>query len=365
MSRYKYPEFSDGFSEKSDFNLYKLITQEVYKNLLEMHHNNDNEYKTNGLRFYYRYNDTMNATARVRSGFDEIVINTGTITQMRSWIFSAFSTKGVLRYCGDSSKENNVESNASFDYENKDIIQSEPPIDESRRKFAEYTALFGIRFICMHELGHLLNGHAALFSELYGFKEIEMRQLAKDFKLNPNNGYALDRRTIEMDADAFAVTQDIVNLDGIIKNNVAEILDLLPNPYTVYHLWAFAVQSFFLLLEKSEFSEYNDYMWYLPNVGRQRMNIGAAMTTVDMLMDARIMDVEPLKKRNILLNIEAGIREAQLFFNMNKNTEFDYLEGMDDDVEYNKYFDEVLEHWDTSMKQRLSKYARSNLSSSK
>ena len=71
-----------------------------------------------------------------------------------------------------------------------------------------------IRYIYGHELGHILNGHTSYISNLYAVPKLEMicKKLLSNFSEKLQEQYALDRRTLEMDADSFAASMSIDNI---------------------------------------------------------------------------------------------------------------------------------------------------------
>ena len=59
--------------------------------------------------------------------------------------------------------------------------------------------------------------------------------------------------------------------------------------------------------------------------------------------------------------MEKGIKKAEHFFNINKNTIFNYVHDFTYDKIYNSYADEVLNYWNMSLREKLEKYARAVL----
>jgi len=353
--------FNDGFTELSYLNICKKITEGIYENAIHSPSNKNPNYQTKGLKFNFVNESSVNAMARITGEYDEIFINTGTVTEIIAWIFSAFSNPAMYSFIGKTSSENNMEVLAKYDHPTKAIHLTGTPKDKTRYSVAFSTALLGIRFICMHELGHLLNGHAYLIKDLYGVDCIDMVLKEKLYSIGLSNEYALDRRTMEMDADAFAISSGISNLDGLINDNSDGFLNALFHPLQIYELWTFAVHSIFLMWERLYPTSYDSRSFYLPNLARQRLNISAAKSTIDSLMQKGYIKYDALERQSIFLYMESGVKQAEHFFNINKSTKFNYVHDFEQDKVYQKYADEVLTHWNKNLRKRLEKYSRAVL----
>ncbi|MGO6699909.1 hypothetical protein ACCS33_10690 [Rhizobium ruizarguesonis] len=79
---------------------------------------------------------------------------------------------------------------------------SPPPIGKFgiiRTKLAMFMTHIALDFVFFHELGHVWNGHTSLIRERYGFGAFPEIDADKKLPLS-----AIDRQTLEMDADCFA-----------------------------------------------------------------------------------------------------------------------------------------------------------------
>ncbi|MBY5319187.1 hypothetical protein [Rhizobium leguminosarum] len=68
-----------------------------------------------------------------------------------------------------------------------------------RGRLANFMTQIALDYVFMHELGHIWNGHTSLMKERYGLGIVE--EIERDNNLPVS---AIDRQTIEMDADCFA-----------------------------------------------------------------------------------------------------------------------------------------------------------------
>ncbi|MEA4821586.1 MAG: hypothetical protein VB122_05085 [Erysipelotrichales bacterium] len=358
--------FNDGFTNKSFLNLCKLTTEAIYAKGIAAESNKNKEYNTKGLDFYFINDNSINACVCIEDNLDKMYVNTGTITNIYSLFYSAFSNCYMFQEIGDAKKETQKNVDAYFDFNSKQILLTGQPKDNSRRIIAEYVSQLAIRYICAHELGHLFNGHAYLLKQLYGTPKVEMIPKYDLSKISDNKimEYALDRRTLEMDADAFAASASIVNLIGIYKEqvNFKYILDLLESPLQIFELWAFAVHNVFMLFELSISSEYSKESFYLPNLAREALNISAADTTLREQIKRGYFSCTKNEYDNILKCFASGIQKAEKFFKSYNKTNFDFFSFASNlDKNYVEFTKEVNNHWDKSLKNRLKKYSRAIL----
>ncbi len=102
-------------------------------------------------------------------------------------------------------------------------------LEENRKIIAEYLSMFATKFVILHEMAHHYNGHLLYLKENLKISKLEIN--CETLSVNP-----LLIQTLEMDADAFAISQltreivEIINNDTLIKQvvrNESEMIGLL------------------------------------------------------------------------------------------------------------------------------------------
>lgn len=358
-------QFNTGFSELSYLSLIKGVAESIYKNSIAAPSNKNREYQTNGLIFNYLNDEDINAYTSIMNGYDHLVVNTGTVTKIYEYFFSVFSSKEMFLNIGNPSAEQGIEVLAKFDYSSKQILLTGRPNDQSRCTVAEYTSLLAIRYIIAHELGHMLNGHTYLIKNLYSVPKVEM--IFKSLVFNLSHGdltdYALDRRTLEMDADAFAATIGITNLIGIIdpSKEFGDFIDCLEQPLQIFELWTFAIHSIFMIFELENPSNYSNTSFYLPNNAREALNLSSAMITLDFMISKGYFVCSDERYSLIKNYFKSGINKAESFFNAYRHTNFHFISNFLNNVDTGIYCDRVLDHWNKKMRARLQDYTRAIL----
>lgn len=87
--------------------------------------------------------------------------------------------------------------------QNRGLVKHVSAIDPDRSKFGLLMADFAVKFLLLHELGHCVAGHLEPLT--MGFDE-------SGGDLEENYGAILRRHTLEMDADAYAITCILENI---------------------------------------------------------------------------------------------------------------------------------------------------------
>lgn len=362
--------FNDGFTNLSFLNLCKKMAEEMYDSAIQAPSNANSTYNTLGLRFNFIDDNDLNASVWIDGdNYDNMRFNTGTLNRIYANFYTLFSNKRMYTKIGDAGIEQNHLIKGEFDWKSRSIHFSNVPLSRNRRSIADLMALLASRYICAHELGHLLNGHAYLLNTLYGTQSIKM--IEKSETSLPNEkiklDYALDRRTLEMDADAFATTVGIINITGILqqKETFSEYLDILESPYQIFELWAFAIHSVFMQFELACPSNYDKKCFYLPNEARQILNFGSVNETIDLLIGEGAFQCSEAEKNVIMEYVGQGIHEAERYFVSVYNMKYASVEQNMRNQSFIDYVDEVRCHWDNDLRHKLKKYARAILYSPK
>lgn len=358
-------EFNSGFTQNSYFNILMTGCKVVYDNAVNNSINSKNN--TKGLDFAYVEDENINALVYFDSstGYDYMRINTGAIIEIFAYFKSAFCNKNVFSSNGDILKENENVVQGKFETSSYSILYTGEPQSDERRLLSDYASLFTLRFIFTHELGHLLNGHSYYLTSFYATKNIEMRgkKFFSNFNKNFRENYGLDRRTLEMDADAFATTTGMDNVIMLYKNaDKNQILfKSLKKQIEVFKLWAFGIHSLFLLFEGMGSTTYDKEGWYLPNEARITLVMSSALSVLESYIKNKILICDDELKDEIIKEISSGINEAENYYNFRFGTNFNFANQAMSNPKYNHYANEVLNHWDKTLYKKLEKYSRTYL----
>lgn len=211
--------------------------------------------------------------------------------------------------------------------------------------------IFAYRFVLLHELGHIYNGHCDYLREN---EEENARILIFDKKEEKNTNKALCRRTLEYDADCFAGTQSIIYISKVYNGEI-ELLDKNINNEDSPFWYGFAIRILFLLFQdvKNNPNYYSKNMLYLPDVVRC-INILDVIHNVIKIKD--IKNGEKIENKVIF-----GMDSAEKCFNHLKYSTYSMIEELGQDNKYNEYTKEIYNNWEVSLKDHLIKYSRLNL----
>lgn len=341
--------FNTGFTEKSYFNLCKQIILRIY----------EDRTGKDCISFKFCNERMINAwTSLLDNGKDRLVINTGMITDIFSLMKTAFSQTDIFENIGDSKKENNIIIDGYFNEKDFSIRFSGTPNDQLREEISTYAALFALRFVLTHELGHILNGHTAYLKKIYMNSQIGMREE----KRVATNEYCLDRRTMEMDADAAAASASFDNVAMLYHEHFNEVpINYLKRKEEIFEIWAFSICSIFMLFESMATTNYDENGYYLPNKARFFMVMSAAYEAAKSYTKHNIVPELKDKQEVIFKEVYRGVSEAEYLF-LKKKIKFSWKkEFIERDNTYFNFSKEVLNNWDNKLKNKLEKYARAPL----
>ncbi|MGO5020896.1 hypothetical protein ACTQ32_13190 [Roseburia faecis] len=341
--------FSEGFTSRSYFNICKQIVCGSYKEQVEKYN----------FSFNFSDENEMNAwTSLLDNGSDYLVVNVGTLIELFSLTKTTFGQKDCFESIGIAKNENNSGVKGFFDEKNCNLYFTGTPKDSVRERASTCAALFAFRFIGTHELGHILNGHTSYLKKMYMNSKIGMR----NEKITRCDAYCLDRRTLEMDADAAAATASIDNVIMLYHNEFDEFLStLFKKKEEIFGLWSFAICSVFMLFESLMTTTYNKNGYYLPNKARFYMAMGSAYETAKEYVNYDIVPELKENKAMIVKEVFYGIEQAEKIF-LKKGFAFSWIKDFFEESElYIEYSDEVLCNWDNNLENKLEKYARTPL----
>jgi len=175
---------------------------------------------------------------------------------------------------------------------------------------------------------------------------------------NTSDISALDWRTLEMDADAFAATDNFRNL-VLLYNKFEEKVDSKLNiqPIDLFYWWAFAIRSNFLLMQNI-FNDnyYKQDMTHLPSVARWSLIIGS----IDGIINKEVYLIsyrDGDSKEKIMKTIIEGSRYAENYFNQDFFTEYNWIAEVIKDKDYKEYVTEIHMNWE-NIKSELRNFSR-------
>lgn len=223
-------------------------------------------------------------------------------------------------------------------------------IDDIKAKMLE---IFVSRFIFLHELGHILNGHCKLLANKTHDTAYFMPMYYNDNNKPENETEALDIRTLEMDADAFAATQSMTHLLYLYEHSEEEIRVPYMEPLDIFYWWAFAIRSHFLICEDTfgDSALYNKWITHLPSNARWTMIYSSVTEVIDFYNKSRE------EKRLFKKKITEGALDAEIKFNNIKLTNYNWGEQIQNNGQYLKYSREVNANWEM-LKKELGEYTR-------
>jgi hypothetical protein len=184
---------------------------------------------------------------------DYIEINKDGIKRIYEYFLDVnkYYKKEILNYCIPHEEEEKI-GNMSMEgvyCQSGILVQFDSKtIDDER---AMLLVIFGTRFLLTHEMGHIFNGHCSFLNS----KEKNLKYIAMYYldDTSEKSVSALDFRTMDMDADGFAVTQSIRHVIFLYKTFYENVTCQWLKPLELFYWWAFAIRSQFLLCE--------DYCW--------------------------------------------------------------------------------------------------------
>lgn len=263
----------ENFKSRSFFPLFKRLTESFYngtKSKIDMY---------SEFRLSFGYIDSMkiNACAFHVDKVDFVMINMGCILYIFDYYHKLLGKPKMFTNIGTPNKEEfTITFPPSVDKNRIKFHNGAKDID--RRDYANFMGYISLRFLIYHELGHHYNGHMLYRNKLY--KENNINQIAMLRMANKANDDVnpLEYQAIEMDADAFASTQSIIDLIDMYErktfNSFApNIYKYIDNYEKMLNVWSYSIYSFFLLLEDEKTNIENLCKYkYLPKIIRQIKN---------------------------------------------------------------------------------------------
>lgn len=316
---------------------------------------NGKEISNYTLEFNLKEDLSIGGKAWSKNNLDNIQINKGVIDNYFIY-FHSFRTGQTEKFLEKISNETNFETSYEFIKfnENGEVKHFDSKVIDT--KLASLLTIFVSRFIITHELGHLLLGHC----EYLNSKEQDENQYIPMFEKNNNentkNVSALDFRTLEMDADAFATTDNFRNLLILYKKfNEKVDSDLNIEPKELFYWWSFAIRSNFLITEYMETGKkYRPEAKHLPSVARWILILGSIEKNINYSnINFRNGDT----KSEIFKQILMGFQFAEKEYSKHASEVFDCLKETDGDADFVKYVTDIENNWE-NLRNELNRFSR-------
>ena len=154
-----------------------------------------------------------------------------------------------------------------------------------------------------------------------------------------------------MDADAFAATQSIYHVLFLHENFESQV-KIKMEPYDVFYWWSFAVRSHFLMCEDRFMDNvYYKRMTHLPSNARWTLIYTSTLEVID---SCNILEQEKERFKEL---ITKGAIDAEAKFNCIKYSKYNWVNEIDNNIQYINYRNEVNKNWE-KLKIQLQEYAR-------
>lgn len=187
---------------------------------------------------------SFNACAFKEQDIYFIGINVGAIRTLHAFFNYLLSFPDVLDFVGDNTKEISPVLMKSDDF--KLFVK---PKDKIREIYAKGLFVFAVRFLIIHELAHILNGHLDLKKNEQGIPF--MSEVSSDSEIESDNNFYLNSQTLEYDADCYAANICIKIIIASFKSPESINTDIKPffeSLEEALFLWSFSSYSIFRLL---------------------------------------------------------------------------------------------------------------------
>lgn len=269
-------------------------------------------------------------------GVDKVVINDGVLITTFQVFYSIFSKFPVLSFFNDSTT-GDLEVNFLYEFKNNQQyeVALQYPIELERRILAEYTASIAIKFVILHEIAHHYDGHILYLDSCAD---------------NPCKSISiLDFQTMEMDADAFAISRLIDEMLILLKTDT-RLCSIIKKAEDLFVMFSFAISVLFLIINDEDIKEVNDISsTYLSTLLRLSMCLDCAK--VNIKHKAKGIITESVFEDIYKKTIPASNQYYSLFGKSH------YEDAMKYNKETSKIFGEINENW-IKLRKELLPYAR-------
>ncbi|PIE94593.1 hypothetical protein CO726_13480 [Bacillus fungorum] len=226
----------NSFPEINCYNYYTKYINQIYNEVKTVSYS---RYSERNLNFNFINRFDINGIAFIKDNDDYVHINEGALYK----VYKKFSELVISGAFSEYTYIKQV-ANCQVNLENEEVTEEQfiykIPDDYNGKLISEYLSMFAMKFIILHELGHHINGHLLYIKEKYGVNSWYTRG-------NRQNVPDVLIRTLEMDADAFAISQLVREFQELIINDSKFSSLAMPNEIKL-GLFIFAIHVLFIIL---------------------------------------------------------------------------------------------------------------------
>ncbi len=339
VTDYAYCKVINGIPEMICYESYKNFTLDYASYLNSISSINRPERKLE-FEFVSRY--SKNAIAYIENDIDYIGINEGCLIDVYH-IFNELLIKGALNKYIDFNDLINITANLDNGDDTENTFFFKFPNDYTAKVFSELICMISMKFIILHEVGHHLNGHLLFLDNKYNFKELNYKILEPTLI-----------KTLEMDADAFAVT-NLIHVMKHIFNNEAEIKKLNLSNELKLGLIIFSLNSLFLAL-KHENDDNIISKEYMSNDARKMLVFICLEQNLKIIYPELLFDIDYFSVFNEFTKESEYYYKHSFDFESNISTSLSEVQ-----IELKQSYTEMKLTWN-SIYDELSNFSRLNLS---
>ncbi|WP_168749259.1 hypothetical protein [Bacillus mojavensis] len=333
---------------------------EQYQYLVKEALKDENDTSKYNLKFCLKEDSNLGGKAWSSNYLDNIQVNKGVIDNFFEYFygFTKMKTDDFMKKLRIDEDEETSYEFIKFDSNGNANLFDSKVIDY---KLAGLLTIFVSRFIITHELGHLLNGHCEYINSKEQNSENSVQYISmfeEDNSKNIKNVSSLDFRTLEMDADAFAATDNFRNLI-LLYEKFEEMVDqdLNIKPIELFYWWSFAIRSNFIITQRIlSDEEYRLDKKHLPSVARWILILGSVVNIIDegiYKINYRAGD----NKEKLLKSLTTGFLFAENCYNERFYTNYNCLEETINSADYGHYATATQRNWE-NLRSELKKFSR-------
>jgi hypothetical protein len=312
--------------------------------------------------FDFINNSSLNACAAKMDGKYFIGIHIGTFFLLSDLFLRMLSNKNVLSEFGDTSHESDSKkifnaqiTDTTILFLAKDPNESISPKDPVRLNLAQLLTSFAIKFLVMHEYGHIIFGHLDYLeskTKVSHWTEIEDETL-KLKSLSP-----ITSQTLEMDADSYAVlrgVRQIIFLSGNIDNIKQELKPFYSSLESSLTLWFYSIYSLFRLFGYSNCDPLKIKKTLHPQTGiRQHIVFATTHTILQNEPYKELLKRMPSLAMSIVNKVEKAFEEISFQGYDSRAIKIAY------EKESQEHVLELVKNWN-NVRPELEKYAKGKL----
>lgn len=243
-NEFQFFNFQDLSNMNKVFDYYKKYAEKI----LNFNNSEGNIYnkKVNKVfEWNYAWDFSINAGSREEFYKEQLQLNEGTICRIYAFFYQWVNQSCVFENGEEIVEEIHMNLTEHF-MEEKFSETISMSTSLRKNNIAEYLAKFAIEIIVAHEIGHLYNGHTEYYLTL-------QQELNSGISEKRREQCLLDLRTLEYDADAYAVNRVLEEVVYLIECQ-DKILNLMESEKAVLDWLMYAIHGlcFLMRIEETE-----------------------------------------------------------------------------------------------------------------